>query len=127
MAGSSAACLVIGVCGYGRYGACGRCRSTAFTYCMAGGGCVGVGAALAPLSSDRHRRWLRWRRPALYGLAVLGSGSGVFIAARRVSDRDRRLAPYLCLAGCDLGGLIVLAHLCPRSGRARLIAPKARC
>ena len=65
---------------------------------------VGVGAVWSPLVSTVSR-WFVARRVLALGLAVLGSGVRrlFYRAARRVSDRDRRLAPHLCLAGCDLG------------------------
>ena len=68
--------------------------------------------------ADRGRRWGRLvargldrlalvRRTARPGARARRIGQRVrrlfYRAARRVSDRDRRLAPHLCLAGCDLG------------------------
>ena len=99
------ACLVIGVCGYGRYGACGRGKRS-------------LAALHTVWRGDRGRRWGRLvalgldrlalvRRTARPGARACRIGQRVrrlfYRAARRVSDRDRRLAPHLCLAGCDLG------------------------
>ena len=83
--------------------------SGSFTCSTAGAIAVGVGAVWSPLVSTVSR-WFVARRVLALGLAVLGSGSGVFIAPLTeflIATAGRRLT-YVWL-GAISGGLIVVA------------------
>ena len=99
-----AACLVIGVCGYGRYGACGRGkRSLAALHAVRRGDRGRRRGRLVALGLDRLALVRRTARPGARARRIGQRVRRLYRAARRVSDRDRRLASRLCLAGCDLG------------------------
>ena len=98
-------------------------------YILYGGAiAVGVGAVWSPLVSTVSR-WFVARRVLALGLAVLGSGSGVFfiapLAEFRIATAGWRLT-YVWL-GAISGGLIVLAAFFSSAIRPRAAqCPKAR-